>query len=193
MGERQAAKWNLRKGDTLELATATIDQETGLFGQAANITVVLAGTYRSTFNELDLSRIYMRREALGDWLGRPGEFSQVALRLEDYEQDAKASVPRVREDLIEKGLLHKPREHGASFAWEVQTWEQSRKAMLSAIENERALLGIMLGLVLLVAGSSACSRSLDDGHGKAPRHRHPVRPGRDPWRDPDPVPVDRRA
>ncbi|MEZ5974813.1 MAG: hypothetical protein R3E96_08195 [Planctomycetota bacterium] len=111
MGERQAAKWNLRKGDTLELATATIDQETGSFGQAANITVVLAGTYRSTFNELDLSRIYMRREALGDWLGRPGEFSQVALRLEDYEQDAKASVPRVREDLIEKGLLHKPREH----------------------------------------------------------------------------------
>ncbi|MEZ6004351.1 MAG: FtsX-like permease family protein [Planctomycetota bacterium] len=152
MGERQAAKWNLRKGDTLELATATIDQESGSFGQAANITVVLAGTYRSTFNELDLSRIYMRREALGDWLGRPGEFSQVALRLEDYEQDAKASVPRVREDLIERGLLHKPREHGASFAWEVQTWEQSRKAMLSAIENERALLGIMLGLVLLVAG-----------------------------------------
>ena len=35
---------------------------------------------------------------------------------------------------------------------DVQTWEDYRRELLGAIRNERALMGIMLSLVLLVAG-----------------------------------------
>ncbi|HRV82533.1 MAG TPA: FtsX-like permease family protein, partial [Planctomycetota bacterium] len=154
MGERLAANWGLRKGDQVELATATLDPDTGSFRQAANRTVVLAGTYRSTFNEMDLSRIYMKREALADWLGRHGQYSQLVVKLRDYERDWVQTKADLRQELGQRGLIHpSPKTYTpGDFGWEIQTWEDSRHSMLAAIENERALLGIMLGLVLLVAG-----------------------------------------
>ncbi len=149
MGERLAARWGLRKGHEMELATATLDPETGAFLQAGNRRVVLVGTFRSSFNEMDLSRLYMPREVLADWLGRPGQYSQVVVKLRDYERDHEGAVADLRKDLSAAGYLH-PDE--GDFPWELTTWEDNRGSMLAAIENERSLLGIMLGLVLLVAG-----------------------------------------
>ncbi len=149
MGERLAARWGLHKGSEMELATATLDPETGAFLQAGNRRVVLVGTFRSSFNEMDLSRIYLQREVLADWLGRPGQYSQVVVKLQDYERDHEAAVQDLRKDLSEAGYLHPSAEQ---YPWELQTWEDNRGSMLAAIENERSLLGIMLGLVLLVAG-----------------------------------------
>ncbi len=154
MGEKLAYRWGLRKGSELELATATLDPESGAFLQAGNRRVVLVGTFRSSFNEMDLSRVYLQREVLADWLGRPGQYSQIVVKLEDYERDSADVVRDLRADLSAKGYLHPvPENPGPSdFPWEIQTWEDNRSSMLAAIENERALLGIMLGLVLLVAG-----------------------------------------
>ena len=154
MGEKLAAIWGMRKGSELELATATLDPETGAFLQAGNRRVVVVGTFRSSFNEMDLSRIYLPREVLADWLGRPGQYSQVVVKLQNYERDNKSIISDLRVDLSSAGYIHPdPEKPGfAEFPWELQTWENSRGSMLAAIENERALLGIMLGLVLLVAG-----------------------------------------
>lgn len=154
MGESLAKAWGLHKGQTLELATATIDPETGAFDQTANRKVLLAGTFRSTFNEMDLQRVYMDRRALGDWLGRYDEYSQVVVKLADYERDAETAKVELRRDLAAQNVLHPAPESlgDPDYPWELLTWEDNRRSMLAAIENERALLGIMLGLVLLVAG-----------------------------------------
>ncbi len=154
MGEKLAARWNLRKGSELELATATLDPESGSFLQAGNRRVVLVGTFRSAFNEMDLSRIYTPREVLADWLGRPDQYSQIVVKLQDYERDHEGAVVELRKDLSEAGYLHPDgRTPGENdYPWELTTWEDNRGSMLAAIENERSLLGIMLGLVLLVAG-----------------------------------------
>lgn len=154
MGEKLAARWGMHKGSELELATATLDPDSGAFLQAGNRRVVVVGTFRSSFNEMDLSRVYMPREVLADWLGRPGQYSQVVVKLQDYERDHETVIRDLRADLSAGGYLHPvPDDPGpADFPWELQTWENNRGSMLAAIENERALLGIMLGLVLLVAG-----------------------------------------
>jgi lipoprotein-releasing system permease protein len=154
MGEQLAVRWGLHKGSELELATATLDPDTGSFLQAGNRRVVVVGTFRSSFNAMDLSRVYLQREDLADWLGRPGQYSQVVVKLEDYERDSENVINDLRTDLSSAGYLHPLPDNPMSsdFSWELQTWENSRGSMLAAIENERALLGIMLGLVLLVAG-----------------------------------------
>ena len=78
------------------------------------------------------------------FLGEVRDFSEILVRLEDYERDVSGLMVDLRGGLAALGLI-RGRHH------EVLTWEDFRGPLLGAIENERVLMGIMLSLVLLLA------------------------------------------
>jgi len=132
-------------GDVLELVTVVHDPSDRKW-KTNNMRFVIAGTFRTRENEADLSSIYLKREVLADLVGGSRAFSHVLVRLDDYDRDGQAVVEELRTELAAAGLVS---EYPAD---EVVTWEEFRGNILKAIENERVLMGIMLALVLLVAG-----------------------------------------
>ena len=153
MGEQLFRTHGLHRGATVNLMTAMPDPTTGDLA-TSNREYTVAGTFRSGENELDLDRIYMQRDQLALFLAGLDEdfevpedalqYSEILVKLHDYERDGVVLRDELRSDLIGEGLL-------PDFS-SVKTWEQFRGALLGAIENERTLMAIMLSLVLLVAG-----------------------------------------
>jgi lipoprotein-releasing system permease protein len=75
---------------------------------------------------------------------RDKQYSEILVKLKNYERDGQAVRDELELRLVTSGLLP---PHSS-----VQTWEEFRELLLGAIENERVLMAIMLSLVLLVAG-----------------------------------------
>jgi len=147
VGEQLYADLDLRVGETLEIGTVVRDPVSGEW-RMNNREFVITGTFRTRDNETDQGRIYVDRRELSDFLGRTHQYSQVLVRLHDYERDKVATTTDLRRGLAASGLIRGDFE-GRS---EVRTWEEFRGNLLGAIENERVLMGIMLSLVLVVAG-----------------------------------------
>jgi len=153
MGEQLYRAHQLHRGSIVNLMTAVPDATTGELA-TSNREFVVAGTFRSGENEIDLDRIYMERDQLALFLAGLDEdfevpddalqYSEILVKLRNYERDGLEVRDDLRRDLIGEGLL-------PDFS-SVKTWEQFRQALLGAIENERTLMAIMLSLVLLVAG-----------------------------------------
>jgi len=147
IGQQLANNLFLRPGDQIEIQTVVHDPDTGEW-HPNNRSFVVAGTFRSKDNEADSSRICLARSELEDFLGESMSFSQVLVRLRDYDRDALAVRDDLRESLSAAGLI----SSGMNAHREVRTWEGFRGNLLGAIRNERFLMGLMLGLVLLVSG-----------------------------------------
>ena len=146
VGEQLYGQLDLARGEEVQIATVVHDPVADDFA-INNREFVVAGTFRTRENETDLGRIYLDRRELADFLGNTRTFSQVLVRLEDYERDAVSVSRDLRAELSEKELIL-----GGPASSEVRTWEEFRGSLLGAIENERVLMGIMLSLVLVVAG-----------------------------------------
>jgi lipoprotein-releasing system permease protein len=148
IGEELALAFGFRPGDEIQIITGVPDPDSGEF-KPNNRVFVVAGTFRSGENEADLGRIYFDRRELADFLSAgTREYSQVLVRLADYEADGVALRDDLRASLAEEGLIR----GGDVAQWEVRTWEDLKRNLLGAISNERVLMMIMLSLVLLVAG-----------------------------------------
>lgn len=150
VGEQLYVDLGLHVGDVIEIGTAVFDERIDDW-RMNNREFAIAGTFKTRDNETDTGRIYLDRRELGDFLGDTRSYTQVLARLVDYERDAEALAPELREHLAERGLI----AGGLRFdggRMEVKTWEEFRGYLLGAIENERVLMGIMLSLVLVVAG-----------------------------------------
>lgn len=145
VGERVAFQNQLHRGSIINVATISFDSRGN--GAQSNREYRVAATFRSGENEADSTRVYMDRDALMDLLGDRLNFSQIVVRLKDYDRDKDAAQASLGQDLVAAGLLS---ERG--LKWEVRTWEDLRKNFLAAVKNERLLMAIMLGLVLMVAG-----------------------------------------
>ena len=153
VGEQLFHFHDLYRGAFLELGTLIPDPKTGEF-TISNREFVVAGTFRSGENEMDLDRIYVEREVLARYLAgvhdgaeltdEDLQYSEILVKLRDYERDALDVRDELNFRLVNEGLL-------PPFS-NVKTWEQFRELLLGAIENERVLMAIMLSLVLLVAG-----------------------------------------
>lgn len=144
LGEQLANQHRLRRGDEINIGTMVPDAESGdIF--PSNRRFLVAGTFRSRKNDADLTRIYLERSDLADFLGAERTYSQVLLKLADYGRDSGELVDDLRATLLERGLIY-------GDTYEVLTWEQYRGGILGAIQNEKRLMGIMLSLVLIVAG-----------------------------------------
>ncbi len=152
VGEQLFRTHDLRRGQVINIAIPTIASSGAI--ENSNREFVVAGTFRSRENEIDLERIYLARQELARFVaGVPHaaelpadalRFTEVLVRLEDYARDAPAARAELGPWLEREGRL-------PPFS-KVFTWEEFRAELLGAIKNERALMGIMLSLVLLVAG-----------------------------------------
>lgn len=150
MGQQLFEQLGLRVGDEIEILTLVMEPGTDEL-KPVNRQYAVAGTFRTRENETDLGRVYLDRRELSNLMGFTESYTQVLVRLHDYPRDAQPLVADLRRDLARRGLI----AGGPQFrqgAIEVRTWEEFRGNLLGAIENERILMGIMLGLVLLVAG-----------------------------------------
>lgn len=149
VGEQLARLRGLYKGSEINLISVVPDAQNDT-ASTCNRKFLVAGTFRSGENEVDLSRIYVDRRSLADFLGGAQEFSQVLVKLNDYERERETIEASLARTLYEKGLLHHAGTEADPSA-EVRTWESFRGSLLGAIENERVLMGIMLALIVLVA------------------------------------------
>lgn len=152
VGDQVFSTHGLFRGQVVTLAVPTFTSGGEI--ETSSREFVVAGSFRSKDNEMDLSRVLMEREELVRFLSgvptgdappaQARRFSEVLIKLADYERDAAVLRETLVESLAERGLL--------PLRCDLSTWEDLRANMLGAIENERVLMGIMLSLVLLVAG-----------------------------------------
>tara|TARA_R110002126_G_scaffold41590_39_gene121060 strand:+ start:8268 stop:9635 length:1368 start_codon:yes stop_codon:yes gene_type:complete len=145
IGEQLANIWRIEVGEVIEIVSATFKDSVD---QSA-LKVRVVGTFRSKNNEFDMGAIYLSRDAMKDWVGHGREFTQITVRLKDYETTKHQAKVELSRDLHEAGYLHDYDPMGPRG--EVRLWEDFQVNMLKAIENEKTLLGIMLSLVLVVA------------------------------------------
>lgn len=145
VGEQLATDYGLMRDEVINVATVTFDE----YGEAtqANREYRVAGTFRSGENDADAMRIYLQRDALMDLLGDRMQFTQVVVKLNDYDRDHVAAVASLKDELVAAGLIPP-----MNLEYRVRTWEDLRANFLAAVKNERVLMAIMLGLVLIVAG-----------------------------------------
>ena len=149
VGEQLAYLWNLHDGQEVSIVTATFDKWGDLNEEEpANARFQIVGSFRSKDNEMDQRRIYMARSELHDFLRQARAWTAVIVKLENYERDKDQVREELWADLNAKGFLGAPGDNPNEF----RTWEDFRATLLAAIENEKSLMGIMLSLVLVVAG-----------------------------------------
>lgn len=146
LGDDLAAQLRIRAGEVVKLSTVILKQR---LGRSTSVTkeFVVAGTFRSGHATQDRGRIYMDRRVLTALLQDSQSYNRIVLKLHDYEADIDALLPDLRGRLEAEGLI--VAGHGAE---QVESWENIRGGMLAAIENERVMMGVMLSLILMVAG-----------------------------------------
>jgi ABC-type lipoprotein release transport system permease subunit len=153
LGDQLYNVHRLSRGDFVTLIIPVRDPQSEYGFAAKEREFVVAGSFRSSENEMDLERVYIERGQLARFMAGANEedplpkgamnVSQVLIKLRDYERDSEAVAVELRDTLRERRLIDR--------SCELKTWEEFRGSLLGAIENERVLLGIMLSLVLLVA------------------------------------------
>ena len=153
LGDSLMRMHGLSRGDVIKIGTVVFNSKQEL--ESADFECIVGGSFRSRENELDLQRVYVDRTLLARFLAglRSPEdalpedartYSEVLIKLANYERDGAHICKDLKDRLVSMALLH-------PFS-SVETWEQQKRVILGAIENERALMAIMLSLVLLVAG-----------------------------------------
>ncbi len=146
VGEQLYSALGLNHGDVIEVLTALPDEETGQVEQRRQALTV-TGSFRSGENDSDLTRVYLDRLVLGEFVGGDRPYSEIAVDLYDYERDGEDLCVTMTEELGRRGLLRNSQRHP-----EVRTWESQRANLLLSIENQRRIMAIVLSLVLMVAG-----------------------------------------
>lgn len=148
VGEQLAYLWRLRRGQVLTLFSAKF-HDGQIADSAATRKCQVVGTFRTEDNEMDSRRIYMPRAQLADLMGStpPDDWSSVVVKLEDYEKDKDVVRADLARQLHQARFIRSPDPESDS----IRTWEDFRRQLLRAIENEKMLMAIMLSLVLVVA------------------------------------------
>lgn len=145
LGDQLFRSLGLMRGDVIEVLTALPDPLTGeVRQQRARFTV--AGTFRFTDNEADLSWIFVPRRALARAVGAERDYTQVCLALRDFERDAPDLCADLAVELEARRLVR------GLVGEEIKTWRDFRRLVLGSIENQRSVMLVILGLIVLVAG-----------------------------------------
>ncbi len=153
VGDSLMRTHGLARGDVIKVGTVVFNSKQEL--ESADFECIVGGSFRSRENELDLQRVYVDRTQLARFLAGlrsqedelPADartYSEILVKLADYDRDGARICSDLKQRLVSMSVLH-------PFS-NIETWEQQKRVILGAIENERALMAIMLSLVLLVAG-----------------------------------------
>lgn len=139
VGQQRMLEQGLLPGDALELVTLPDDMDLST-GQVASRTqtFVIAGSFRTGNFNFDMQHIFATREVFVAWSGTRQEVSELAVTAKDPEQ-----LPALR-DAIKRAL------GAAGIQALVDTWEDRNSVYLGAVENERNILAVVLGLFVLL-------------------------------------------
>jgi ABC-type lipoprotein release transport system permease subunit len=96
----------------------------------------ISAIYDAEDTSVDLSRIFVRREALGRITGIEEEYQEIRVRLADPES----------RDLWKARFTQRYPE------FETETWEDQRRQYLRAVNNEKVMLVIVLSFIVLLGG-----------------------------------------
>src|SRR5688572_1116764 len=80
VGEQLAKGWRIERGSEIWIRTGVPDPKTGEI-PPNDRRYVVAGTFRSGENEMDLQRIYFERAELADFLSADREYSQILVKV----------------------------------------------------------------------------------------------------------------
>jgi lipoprotein-releasing system permease protein len=120
----------------------------------------IVGRFSSGMVEYDSSYLFMDLASAQELLQleTPPMANVLAVSLDDYEAYGKETRQKIIETLhairpCNNPETHRPGYYGSQCGiFLTQTWEQSRKVLLQAVEVEKAMMYIILFLVILVAG-----------------------------------------
>ncbi|HKB16182.1 MAG TPA: ABC transporter permease [Planctomycetota bacterium] len=153
VGEQLYRNLRLHRGQTIDLATATW-VASGNRVRPINRHFAVAGTFRTGEYEYDLSTILLPREVLArEFLEGEEEFSEIVVRLEDPERGARSAV-EIERRLAAAGLPGTFVEDGVGGRSEflyVETWEERKRILLGAIDNEKRIMAVILFFIVIVA------------------------------------------
>ncbi len=145
IAERLANRMDLFEGDTIIIAALETARPDAFGNVLPNMRqFVVSGTVRTGVYDLDLKNVYVRLEDAQSVLGLGGtdQISGISVRLDD-----PFSAMDVGEDMRES----------LGFPYRVETWISTNAAMFSALKLEKLAMGIILGLVMLVAAFNIVS------------------------------------
>ncbi len=145
VGLELAKRLGIRKGTFVDLMTYAINDEPGVPLEdkfsVLHEKFVCAGVFRSGSFEIDLGFLYMPLEQLRSFSNAPkDDISEFAVTLEDYLFSDQA-----KEELQELFMT----SQGATAI--VETWEDKESIFLSAVDNEKRIMAVILFFFLLFA------------------------------------------
>jgi len=145
VGEDKFSSLGLSIGDVITLATLDLSALEGTIEEAREAKpfeqkFFVAGAFRSGHFQFDSQHILAPIEDVWKWVGTENEVSEVYVSVDDYEQRGEEIALAVDRALKAAGI-----------DCIVQTWEQKNAVFLGAVENERTILGCILGFFILIA------------------------------------------
>ena len=119
----------------------------------------VVGRFRSGMVEYDANYLFVDLAAAQEFLQveSPPRANVLAISIDDYEKNGKAARQRIIDLFHELHPCNEPENHNGIFGYKcgkyvTQTWEQTKRVLLQAVEVEKAMMYIILSLVILVAG-----------------------------------------
>jgi ABC-type lipoprotein release transport system permease subunit len=96
----------------------------------------ISAIYDAEDTSVDVSRVFVRREALGRITGIEEEYQEIRVRLAD---------PEARDAWKARFVRRYPE-------FQTETWEDQRRQYLRAVNNEKVMLVIVLSFIVLLGG-----------------------------------------
>jgi lipoprotein-releasing system permease protein len=120
----------------------------------------VVGRFRSGMVEYDSNYLFMDLAAAQEFLqvSDPPRANVLAVSVDDYEKYGKVTRQRIIEEFHKRRPCNNPEDHEGGYygyrcgLYRTQTWEQSKRVLLQAVEVEKAMQYILLSLIVLVAG-----------------------------------------
>jgi len=141
VGERKFRYLGLEKGDVITLAT--LDEaglEKGGEVKPFEQKFFVAGAFKSGHYQFDSQNILVPIEDAWRWVGSGKRITEVNVKVDDYDRNGLKTAVAVDDALRREGI-----------DCYVATWEQKNAVFLGAVENERTILGFILGFFILMA------------------------------------------
>ncbi|HKE00667.1 MAG TPA: ABC transporter permease, partial [Planctomycetota bacterium] len=135
-----AERLDLARGRRVEVATWTPEGESTASGRTPNMYFDVAGMFHAPEQDFEASTALVTIDAVRKLVSDDdSDFTEIAVRLDD-ESHAAAAREDAAKRLTGAGLIRS--------ADEIVTWEDQRRPLLAAVENERSLIAILLFFIV---------------------------------------------
>ncbi|HLY74481.1 MAG TPA: ABC transporter permease [Planctomycetota bacterium] len=153
-------------GAELQRAGSTIGLLTARQGTTPILCVKdfdVVGRFRSGMVEYDSNYVFMDIAAAQEFLQVTGKPSAnvLAVAVDDYERYGQTVRAQILDTFHARRPCMHPEDHGPGTFYNMgfrcgpfraQTWEQTRRVLLQAVEVEKGMMYILLSFIVLVAG-----------------------------------------